>query len=206
MEIAETSSEAFLLLHFTIQLCNMGIANNAVTPEMDKEMKNKKSIASCFRHCCRIFRNNRGVTNHLRFCNLAPMKDEVGRLPPLAALNKVDNNLNEADDAVAQQEFFSRNIPGNQATEELKECYEKIVFWRKNLFMLPKESMFKDCIKEITKLINEWLIESQIRECTMYALHVVQALLLQKPSKSKRLRSCTKAQVKEMKSGGFCNF
>ena len=48
------------------------------------------------------------------------MKDEVGRPPPLAAVNEVDNNLNGANAAVAQQEFFSRNMPGNQAIEELK--------------------------------------------------------------------------------------
>ena len=48
------------------------------------------------------------------------MKDEVGRPPPLAAVNEVDNNLNGANAAVAQQEFLLRNMPGNQAIEELK--------------------------------------------------------------------------------------
>ena len=42
--------------------------------------------------------------------------------------------------------------------------------------MLPKGSSGKDYVKEIARLINEW-IESPIRECTMFAL------LLQKPSK-----------------------
>ena len=42
--------------------------------------------------------------------------------------------------------------------------------------MPPKESSGTDYIKEIARLINEW-IESPIRECAMYAL------LLQKPSK-----------------------
>ena len=77
--------------------------------------------------------------------------------------------LNCADDAVAEQQFFWGKTPGNQAIEELKECYEKIMFWRKNWYMLPKGSSGKDYIKEITRLINEWLIESPIRECAMYA-------------------------------------
>ena len=64
-----------------------------------------------------------------------------------------------------------------------KERYEKIVIKRKILFMLPKESSGKDYIKEIPRLINEWLIESPIRKCAMYILHVIPALLLHKPSK-----------------------
>ena len=50
------------------------------------------------------------------------MDDEVGRPPPLAAVNDVDNNLNGAD-VVAEQQFFWGIIPGNQANKELTECY-----------------------------------------------------------------------------------
>ena len=60
-----------------------------------------------------------------------------------------------ADDVVVQQQFIWGNTLGNEEFEELKECYEKIVFWCKNLFMLPKGSSGKDYIKEITRLINE---------------------------------------------------
>ena len=85
-----------------------------------KKRKTRNELQVACKHCGRRFRNNRGVTNHLRFCNLSPMKDEVGRPPPLAAVNEVDNNLNGANAAVAQQEFLLRNMPGNQAIEELK--------------------------------------------------------------------------------------
>ena len=60
------------------------------------------------------------------------MDDEVGRPPPLAAVNGVENNINSTDDAVAEQQLLWGNTPGNQATVELKECYEKVVFWHKN--------------------------------------------------------------------------
>ena len=39
----------------------------------------------------------------MRFCNPAPMDNEVSRPPPLAAVNEVDNDLNGADDAVTEQ-------------------------------------------------------------------------------------------------------
>ena len=75
------------------------------------------------------------------------MDDEVDRPLPLAAVNEADNQLNDTDDAVILE-----NTPQNQAIEELKQCYEKIVFWRKNLFMLPKGSSGKDYIKEIIRI------------------------------------------------------
>ena len=90
-----------------------------------------------YRQCGRRFRNNRRVINYLWFCNPAPIDDEVGRPPPLAPVNKVDNYLNGADDAVAEQHFIWANTPGDQAIEELKEFYEKNVFWRK-----------KSCLKD----------------------------------------------------------
>ena len=106
------------------------------------------------------------------------MDNKVGRPLLLPTMDEVNNSLNDGDDAVAEQQVFWRNTLGNQASEELKECYEKIVFWHKYLYMLPKG---KDYIKENNRLINEWLIESQTRECVMYALHVMPVLLLQKP-------------------------
>ena len=69
--------------------------------------------------------------------------------------------------------------------------------------MLPKG---KDYIKENNKLINEWLIESQTSECVMYALHVMPALLLQKPrrsSKSKDQVDALKRMLEKWKNGEF---
>ena len=140
----------------------MGIANNAVNPEnggnvrRNKNQENQLQVAC--RQCGRRFCN---FINHLWFCNPTPMDDEASRPPPLLAVNRVGNNLNGADDAVAKKRFFWGNTPGNQA---VKECYEKIVFWHKNLYMLPTGSSGKDFTREITRLINEWLIESPIKK------------------------------------------
>ena len=147
--------------------------------------------------------NNRGVINHLQFCNPASMDDEVGRPPPSTAVNEVNNNINGADDAIAEQQFFWGNTLRNQAIEELKQCYEEIVFWRKNLFMLPKRSSSKDYIKEIARMINEWLIGSPISECAMYALHVMPALLLQKPSKCSERKDHVAALKRRLKKWKF---
>ena len=188
----------------------MEIANNAVNlrnggnGRTSENQENQLQVV--FRQYCRGFCNNRRVINHLRFCSPAPVNDEVNRPPLLAAVNEVDNNLNGADDVVPEQQFFWGNTPGNQAVEQLKECYEKIVFWCKNFFMLTKGSSGKDWIKEITKLINEWSIGSPNRESTMYALHVMPVLLLQKPSTSLKCKdyvAILKRRLQKWKNGEF---
>ena len=39
-------------------------------------------------------------------------------------------------------------------TDDLKEAYEEIVLWRKNIFMLPTGNAGKKYIKEVTRLLN----------------------------------------------------
>ena len=39
-------------------------------------------------------------------------------------------------------------------TDDLIEAYEKIVFWRKNLFMSPNGNAGKKYIKEVTRFLN----------------------------------------------------
>ena len=84
----------------------MEIAKNAVNPENGgngrrNENQENQLLIAC-RQCGRRFRNNIVVINHLRFYNPAPMEDEVGKPPPLAAVNEVDNNLNGTDNGVAE--------------------------------------------------------------------------------------------------------
>ena len=76
------------------------------TVEMDEVTKTKKINCKFLAGNAVEHDNNTGVINHLRFCNPAPMDDEVGRPPPLAAVNGVDNNINGTDDAVAEQQFL----------------------------------------------------------------------------------------------------
>ena len=66
------------------------------------ENQENQSQVAC-RKCNRRFHNNRGVINHLWFCNTAPLDDKVGRPPPLAAKSDAVANLNSADNAVAEQ-------------------------------------------------------------------------------------------------------
>ena len=72
--------------------------------------------------------------------------------------------------------------------------------------MLPKGLRGKDYITEITRLINEWLVESPIRKYPVYTLHVMLVLILQKPLKSSKRKYHIAALKQRLEKSSFCNF
>ena len=61
---------------------------------------------------------------------------------------------------------------------------QKTVYWRKNLFMVPTGTAGKKFINEATKMLNFWTVNSPLKLIALKALHIMPALLLQKPSKT----------------------
>ena len=122
--------------------------------------------------CGRCFRIHRGCYSIFDTAmRLRKMKKLV--TPPKTT--EVSNNY---DPNEAEQQFFWGSTPGNKAVRGLKSCYDELIFWRKNLYMLPKGSSGKEYFNEITRLINEWLVGSPIREYTMCAVHIMPVPLL----------------------------
>ena len=61
-------------------------------------------------------------------------------------------------------------------TDDLKEAYEEIVFWRKNIFMLPTENAGKKYIKEVTRLLNVGTQNTPLRSINLKGMHTMPAL------------------------------
>ena len=76
-----------------------------------------------------------------------------------------------------QDYLFERN---------LSLAYEKIVYWKKNLFLLPSGQEGKSFIDEISRLMNEWIHESPLKDIAFKAIMVMPGLLLQKPSRKSK--------------------
>jgi len=164
---------------------------------------NQVILLACEQCGERRFRSERGVMQHLRHCNAAAVRqNEAARPPPPVPPPPLPLALPPEP----IQQFIWGAINGNDAVRELKECYEEIVFWRKNLFMLPKGASGKDYIKETTRLINEWVADSPVKDCALYAIHVMPALLLQKPSKTSKSKDHVDALSRRLvkwKNGEF---
>ena len=66
----------------------------------------------------------------------------------------------------------------------LNTVYDKVVFWRKNIFLLPSGRFGKLYIEETTRLINSWTHNSPLQDVAVKAIMVMPNLLLQKPSRN----------------------
>ena len=80
-----------------------------------------------------------------------------------------------------------------KVSKRIQDAYESIVFWKKNLFMLPTDAAAKNYITETTKLINDWANNSPLKDISFKAIHIMPSLLLQKPSKTSKVKDHLKA-------------
>ena len=58
-------------------------------------------------------------------------------------------------------------LKGSIFEKEIESCYEKIVFWKRNLFMLPNGTSGKNFMREITGLLRAWSDNSAPKEIAM---------------------------------------
>ena len=59
---------------------------------------------------------------------------------------------------------------------------KKIVFWKKNLSLLPSEKAGRKLFEEVSRLMNEWLLDLQLKDIPFKVIMIMPNLLLQKPS------------------------
>ena len=72
------------------------------------------------------------------------------------------------------------------------------MFWRRNLFMHPNGAAGKKFIREVTRLLNSWYENSALARISMKAVHIMPALLLQKPSSSSKSKDHVRALERRM--------
>ena len=77
-------------------------------------------------------------------------------------------------------------MPGNVYQEDLEEAYEQIVYWRKNVFMVPPGASGKNFINEITRRFDQWTNDAPLKSTVLKAIHVMPASLLQKPKRNSK--------------------
>lgn len=92
------------------------------------------------------------------------------------------------DNDVAEK-FYWDDVKGRHIIEVIDECYDMIVYWRKNIFMLPNGATGKEYIGEVTRLLNAWVDNSPIGIVSMKAIHIMPALLLQKHRRVPKVKS-----------------
>ena len=88
----------------------------------------------------------------------------------------------------------------------VSSTYEKVIKWKRNVFMLPSGKTGKEYIDECTHLILEWVNDSPLQSIAIKALMIMPSLLLQKCSKNSKAQDHTeslKRRLKLWKEGDF---
>ena len=94
----------------------------------------------------------------------------------------------------------------DEIAQRANEVYEKIVFFKQNLFKNPSGHAGKDFIRESTKLLKAWNSGSALKSVAWKCIMIMPALLLQKPSsvsKSKDHTAALKRRLDTWKRGDF---
>ena len=73
---------------------------------------------------------------------------------------------------------------GHAFEKNVNVIYDIIVYWRKNLFMLPKGQTGKDYGDEITRLLNAWIQDSAMKHIMFKVIMVMPSLILQNRSRN----------------------
>ena len=139
----------------------------------------------------RGFTTNKGLLLHLNACR----KKQEQQNQQLEANNDQENThrLQDMSREPVNEPFYWNEKPGKTFVNELNNAYDKIVYWRKNLFLLLTGAAGESFINEMTRMINAWVYDTPIKDIALKALHVMPALMLQKPSKNSKSKDHLKS-------------
>ena len=151
--------------------------------------------------CDRRFRTNRGLSQHLGSCQSKNINSTVSDTVTTTDENTLLDNQSFGNIKTPEERDKWGRYDSYQFEENLSLVYEKIVYWKKNLFLLPSGRTGKQFIEETTKLINEWLHDSPLKDIAFKAIMTMPSLLIQKPSKKSKSRDHLKALERRMDLG-----
>ena len=75
--------------------------------------------------------------------------------------------------------------------QQINLIYEEIVYWRKNLFLVPSGKHGKEFVKELTSWIQQFNDGSQNCQIALKFCMILPAILLKKPSRNSKAKEHT---------------
>ena len=81
---------------------------------------------------------------------------------------------------------------------KIRQVYNVIVTWKKNIFQLPRGRLGKDFITELTRLINLFNFDTPWRSLALSKVHIFMPLMLQRPSAKSKARDNAKYLQKRL--------
>ena len=172
------------------------------TPEFIASVRiNENGDGHICRHCERTFRSNRSLNQHLRSCKQNIRSEYEPAKERHECIETSTNTTGSTTTSSAPQKSYTwGNCPSHVFEANISTVYKQVVYWKKNLFLLPSGKAGKQYIDETTKLMNEWLQESPLKDIAFKAIMIMPNLLLQKPSKNSKAKDHLKTLEKRLQS------
>ena len=79
-------------------------------------------------------------------------------------------------------------VDRKEFTERVKQIYEQIVYWKKNLLLLSSERASRSFSEDTVRLLNNQIEGAALKNMSIKAAMIIPSLLWQKPSKKSRLK------------------
>ena len=151
---------------------------------MSRASKNTTEKLHICCNCDRSFHSSRGLKQHQRSCH-SRIKMPTDR----ESTEMIEDYQFSAKTSISADEPSTQSVKyiwgkykNHEFEKNLSQVYETVVFWWKNLFLLPSGKAGKNLIGEVSRLMSEWLHDSPLKDITFKATMVMPSLLLQKPS------------------------
>ena len=137
--------------------------------------------------CPRDFNTNHGRNIHLSSCRKKFSQEDLTTRLQNSQQEQVQANVNNTAGSQITSSSIEPKLWGDHTKDDIHHkidvIYEKIAFWRRNLFKLPSGAAGKKFISETTKWIEFWNQDvNEYKDIALKVLMVMPALLLQKPS------------------------
>ena len=85
-----------------------------------------------------------------------------------------------------QKRFYWNEVSGSRFENLIRDAYEKIAQWKRNINSTNRCFWEEIYISEAAHRFNLWINNTQYESVAQKTVHVMPALLLQKPSKSSK--------------------
>ena len=157
------------------------------------ENTTKKLHICC--NCDRSFHSSHGLKQHQRSSqsrnNTPTVRESTETIEDSQFFTKASKSADEP--STQSVKYIWGKYKDHEFEKNLSQVYETVVFWRKNLLLLPSGKAGKKFIGEVSRLMSEWLHDSPLKDIAFKAIMVMPSLLLQKPSQKSKSKDHLRA-------------
>ena len=177
-------------------------------PQNTQVADSNTSTTTCDR-CNKKCKSNAGLKNHQRTCKATVETVPTAPIAKTPDQPTVENDIQQVTTNNERNEipmYTWGDYDSIHVIRSIEQIYEKIVYWRRNVFMLPFGKVGKNYIDQTNYILNEWLHDSPLASISFKMIMVMPQLLLQKPSKKSKAKehaACLKRRLDLWMKGEF---